>query len=135
MKFQFSIARLLMVTAMVALTFGLARMMLDKKISTYVVFVAVLAADLGLLVLVAQKRSDFYRILHVLVLTFGSIVLCFFAIASLTLIINPDPLNPFSRVFLRLLFIFLIGTSLMLLSLFFSRKIKGIEKSDKKDEH
>ena len=59
MKFQFSIARLLMATAMVALTFGLARMMFDKEISSAVVFVAVLAADLGLLVLVRRRNPIF----------------------------------------------------------------------------
>jgi hypothetical protein len=72
MKFQFSIARLLMATAMVALTFGLARMMLDKQISSYAIFIGVLAADLGLIVLVAQKRSDLYRILNILVVVLGT---------------------------------------------------------------
>jgi hypothetical protein len=66
MKFQFSIARLLMATAMVALTFGVARMLLDKAISSYAIAVGVFAADFGLLVLVAQKRSDFYRIIRVI---------------------------------------------------------------------
>jgi hypothetical protein len=57
-----------MATAMVALIFGLARMLLDKQISSFVIFIAAVAADLGLLVLIAQKKSDLLRILRVIAL-------------------------------------------------------------------
>ena len=59
MRFQFSIARLLMATAMVALTFGLARWMLDKEISSFVIFVSALAADSGLIVLDCAEAFRF----------------------------------------------------------------------------
>jgi hypothetical protein len=119
-----------MATAMVAITFGLARTMLDKQISSYVIFVTIIAADLGLLVLVAQKKSDIYRILHVIILTFGSIIQCFFTIESVTRIINPDPVNPISEVWLRMLVTFLIGASLMVISIFLSRKIEKLKKKE-----
>jgi cytochrome c oxidase subunit IV len=71
-----------MATAMVALTFGLARWMLDKAISTYVILIGVLAVDLGLLVLVAQKKSDIFRILRAIVFT----LICVFGFAALLIL-------------------------------------------------
>jgi hypothetical protein len=64
MKFQFSIARLLMATAMVALTFGLARMILDDEIANYSASVALLSLDMALIAFIPKNRTDFYRILR-----------------------------------------------------------------------
>jgi hypothetical protein len=85
MKFQFSIARLLMATAIVALTFGLARMMFGEKISSYVIFTAFSATILGLLVIIAQKRSDIYRVIH----AFVFITFCVLGFSTLVILLDP----------------------------------------------
>jgi hypothetical protein len=123
MKFQFSIARLLWATAMVALTFGVARLLLDKAISTYAIAVAVFAADFGLLVLIAQKKSDLYLILRAILLTFGSLILIVFTTGLLTILMEQDALHPISKEWPRLLVIFLIGISLLFLWQLLSRRI------------
>jgi hypothetical protein len=55
---------LLAATAIVALTFGLARWEFGKDISNYAILFSILAADLGLLVLVAQKAIHFSNSSH-----------------------------------------------------------------------
>jgi len=57
-----------MATAMVALTFGLARMVLEEEISNFAIWIGALAVDTGLIVLVARTRTDLYRIVRVLLL-------------------------------------------------------------------
>jgi hypothetical protein len=123
MKFQFSLARLLMATTMVAVVFGLARLMLNEEISSFVVLIAVLAGDLGLLVLIAQKKSDLYRILS----TITVILAGFSIVAALLLIGGPDS----SRIFWLLVMLPLIILFFLLLS-FINRKIEKMEKEESK---
>lgn len=123
MRFQFSLARLLMATAMVALTFGLARWMLDKAISTYVVLIGVLAVDLGLLVIVAQKRSDIFRILRAIVFT----LLWVFSFATLAIVVPIVAQLRYPREIWPLVVVVSIDIVLILLLIVFSFLVKKAE--------
>ena len=115
-----------MATAMVALTFGLARLMLDKEISRAVVFVAVLAADLGLLVLVAQKKSDLYRIFRI-----SAVVLsCIFGIPILPCIISDS-----SSCFFALVVLLPITVVLIFLAILFHKLIVKSEAREHESDH
>jgi hypothetical protein len=122
MKFQFSIARFLMATAMVALTFGLARMLLDKKISSFAILITAIAADLGLLVLVAQKKSDIFRVLRVVAI----VLCCFSANAVLVCFVNLIQ-NPSKTVLIWFLIILSTGLLMGFLSIFLGKMIKKAE--------
>jgi hypothetical protein len=125
MKFQFSIARFLMATAMVALIFGLARMLLDKQISSYVFSIAAVAADLGLLVLVAQKKSDLLRILRI-------IVGCFCYLCGSGVMICIFSMN-FQAVAIGLLVLLPIGVSLTIVCIILSKIIKKMDAKERKE--
>jgi L-lactate permease len=124
MKFQFSLARLLMATAMVALTFGLARMMLGKEISSFAIFVGVLAADLGLLVLAAQKKGDLYRILRVITVVLA-IIFIYVSIFSTAELISA---RFYSRLLPVLGVVLPLAIIMIFLSVFFSKRINKIER-------
>jgi hypothetical protein len=125
MKFQFSIARLLAATTMVALTFGLARSMLGKDISSAAIFVAVLAADLGLLVLVAQKKKDVYCIFRILTFMLG----CVFGFPVLVFLVNREPPADWIRIVLAVLCV-----ASFALCFFFNMKIINAELKEVEDE-
>jgi hypothetical protein len=127
MRFQFSLARLLMATAMVALTFGLARMMLDKAISTYVILIGALAVDLGLLVLVAQKKSDIFRILRAIIFT----LLWISGFATLSIVAQ---LRYYRRYVSPLIIVVAFDIVLILLLVAFNYLVKKAERKEGKKD-
>jgi hypothetical protein len=131
MKFQFSISRLLAATAIVALTFGLARLEFGKDISNYAILFSILAADLGLLVLVAQKAMDFYQILRTLSAIAGIITFIFLVFFMFHLIHFSnlwEPLIQAWRIFL--LIPLAVGVCSILGFAFSCKKISRLERAE-----
>lgn len=121
--FQFSIARLLVATAVVALTFGIARLLFDEQISWHLLWISGLAACFYLLVFVIQKKSDFLRTIHVTVV----LLLCVLAFPTFVLMLSPD----LWRFFVILLAIDMVP---IILILWLNRLIAKAEAKEKQDE-
>jgi len=77
-KIQFSIARLLLATAMVALVFGVMRYLFDYKASPAIIVTSIIAFALGGIILLGKKR-DFKEI---------AIVISIFTILGIMFVIN-----------------------------------------------
>ncbi|MCC6126954.1 MAG: hypothetical protein IT426_18495 [Pirellulales bacterium] len=121
MKFQFSIVRLLMATAMFALIFGLARLALEEELAVNAIYIFALAVYWGLIVLVARKRSDLYRILRIFVLA-----MCIPAFLASLVLIHDSPTS-----FPAWGFVWLAsGVAMIWLILLFNRLIAKAKKKE-----
>jgi hypothetical protein len=115
-----------MATAMFALIFGLARLALEEELAENAIYIFALAVYWGLIVIVARKRSDLYRVLRIAAIGIILLSLSSFLIGDFSLYYG----GPIFSGAWRIVF-FAISVAMILLIYLFNRLIAKAEAKEK----